>query len=470
MENAFPGRGGVRSRPGFTQHCATGESTPVGSLIEYEFGTANKLLACVNGKIFETSTSTPTSLKTGLDTDAIYFVHSTLNSKQFLTNGVDTLQVYDGSTIADATFTGLTLSDINYVHTHKSRIYAIKKDTQEIWYGGVGAVTGTLSKFDLGLTGTFGGSLKLVTSISRDGGAGPDDFIVFIFESGDAVVYAGSDPGDADNWSRVGVFKIGRPLSRRGVLQIDSEVVVVTDRGYEPLSRVLPFGSATNRANLLSDKINPAVLTAIGVKGAADDWQVSLYGRGEMLIVNVPFSASRSEQHIMNIDTGAWCKWTMPAGSWGRLGSDMYFGDNTGKVHKFDSANNDNGALIGMDVQQAYNYLGNRSQLKKLNMLRPIFITSILPPLRLNVGADFETVSRGQTRTVGTGGETYVWDDAGSVWNDATWSPERAAFDQIYRENALGYCMSPRLSLDVSRDSVSWTSTTFIFEPGGLIR
>lgn len=471
LDNFFPKQQAVASKPGYSSHCDTGTSSQIGTLVEYEHDSVHKLIAASNGSIFDVTTTTPSTLKSGLSSSVIEFSTTQMKGSMFFANGVDDLQEYDGSTIATSTFTGVTLSNINYVHTHSSRIYAVLEDSQTFYYGGVNAISGALTAFDLSQTGNFGGRLKIITSISRDGGNGPDDYIIFIFENGDVAVYQGTNPGDANNWSRVGVFKIGRPLSIHGVLQVDSDVIVLTDRGYEAISRILPIGRATRNSHLLSYNIQPDVLSAIKRIGSTASWQVSLYPRGQMMIVNVPVTSTTFEQHVRNINTGAWCRFMQDTTSkWSLFGSDIYFGDTSGVVYKFDDGSfTDNGTAIRVDAQPAWTYLQRRRQNKKLNLVRPVFKTAALPAVRLAANSDFNTIQIGNSKTGGNFSNFYTWNATGSTWDSATWPLERKVVQPWLKVNAIGHALGVRVTMDVSVDQVEWNSTTYLFEPGGLI-
>jgi hypothetical protein len=71
-----------------------------------------------------------------------------------------------------------------------------------------------------------------MAAITRDGGSGPDDFAAFVGETGKVAVYQGDDPGDANNWSLVGVYKIGRPLSRSAYVQFGQQLVVLCEDDF----------------------------------------------------------------------------------------------------------------------------------------------------------------------------------------------------------------------------------------------
>ncbi len=472
LVNWFPRTDGLVTRPGHSSFCDTATDTPVGTLVEYEYGTRHRLLAASNGSIFDvTAAGSPSTLKSGLSSSAIYYVTDQLAGTQFWANGTNTVQAYDGTTMADATFTGVTLADLDYVHVHGSRVYFIEKDTQSFWYGQTGAITGALTEFDLSTVSSFKGNLFAIASLSRDGGDGPDDYICFFFDGGSVAVYQGTNPGSAGAWSLVGVYEIGRPVSRHAIIEYEADIFVLTTRGLEALSKVLPnSGAQATGEEYLSDKIQPKLQNFITRFGAVDTFQLSVYHVGEMLILTVPLTAGNSQQFVRNTITGAWCRFDVAATKWCRYGKNMYFGDADGVVHLFDNDDwSDNGVAITCDAMQAYTYFQDRGHVKKINLIQPTFITSSLPPVRLSLGIDFSLPQLDDALTLAKIEPNFVWDDSGSIWDVATWSLGQVAHNPWLKFNALGRNFSTRVILEVTDKQVEWSATNYIYERGGLI-
>lgn len=471
LKNWFPRSDGLVTRPGYASHCNTGTGARIGTIEEYEYGTSHRMLAASNGGVYDVTGTTPTTVKTGLSTTAVNFVTATLNGTMFWANGTNTLQAYSAGSMADATFTGLTLADINYVHVHGSRVFAIKKNTQSFFYGGTEAVSGALTEFNLGLTDTFRGNLFAIASMSRDGGAGPDDYIVFFFEGGSAAVYQGTNPGDAANWSHVGTYELGRPLSRHAVFEYEADIYILTTRGLESFAAVLPKSDLEQSGQqYLSDKIQPKLLNFVNRFGAVDTFQISVYDNGEMLILTCPLTSGLSQQFVRNTLTGAWCRFDVAATKWCQFGNYMYFGDDSGVVYWFDGDSwTDNGVQITCDATQAFTYFQDRGHVKKLNLIQPTFITSALPPVRLSIGVDFQLPDLDEPLTVAKYDPSYVWDDATSTWDVATWTLGAIAHNPWLKFNALGRSFSTRMILQVTQKQVEWSATNYIYERGGLI-
>lgn len=158
MVNWIPRAGYVQSRAGYGVH-VPGLGGPVETLAPYR-GLTEKLIAAANGHIWNV-TSTNTSLASGFTEDRWQYTnHST---KLIFVNGADAPQVYDGSTVAAANFTGspggFTASTMWGVNSFKGRVYYWGKLKQSFWYAAAGAYQGTLAEYNMASVLTTGGTL-----------------------------------------------------------------------------------------------------------------------------------------------------------------------------------------------------------------------------------------------------------------------------------------------------------------------
>ena len=129
-----------------------------------------------------------------------------------------------------ATASGDDITNMWGINKFKNRLFTWQDNATEFWYGSTDQVLGTFNSFDLSQVIT--GKLRMMTTMTRDGGAGPDDYAVFISDNGGVAVYQGNDPGDANNWSLVGSYKIGRPFSRQAHLQYGQQTVVLCEDDF----------------------------------------------------------------------------------------------------------------------------------------------------------------------------------------------------------------------------------------------
>ena len=120
------------------------------------------------------------------------------------------------------------MSQQDGIYQFKSRIYTWYTEEPGFAYSSVDAVKGTFEFFNLAyVMGDEG--LRTMTAMSRDGGAGPDDYAVFIGKRGTVVVYEGSNPGDATDWSLVGKYKIGKPFADDCAVEYGSQIFVLCE-------------------------------------------------------------------------------------------------------------------------------------------------------------------------------------------------------------------------------------------------
>jgi hypothetical protein len=117
----------------------------------------------------------------------------------------------------------------------KNRLIGWQKQDTKFWYGSTDEVQGVMNPYEIG--GVIKGVIRQCFSLSRDGGAGPDDYLAFVSDQGDVAVYEGTDPADASNWGLVGVYKIGRPVSRDSHVAFGNQVVVMCEDDFYFLPR-----------------------------------------------------------------------------------------------------------------------------------------------------------------------------------------------------------------------------------------
>ena len=308
-----------------------------------------------------------------------------------LVNGADAPRTYDGTTWGTASISasGLTNTSLIGVKNHMNRLWFIEENQLHVWYGATSAIAGTLTKF----LPPFrkGGKLMAMANWTRDGGAGPDDFAVFVSSKGECVIYAGTDPSSATTSALVGVYEIPDVIGRRCIIKAGADLGILTMQGLVPLSAILGMSEGASGRTSFTDKISGYFRRQFFTTGASFGWQPVEYPRGNLLIVNIPI-AERVTQHqaVLNIHTGSWCKFTnINAGCWATRNNDIYFGGNDGKVYKWDSGTLDGTALITATLQHAYGTLGS-PQTKRFNQVRPLFLAppNLRPPVTIQVDYD----------------------------------------------------------------------------------
>lgn len=458
LDNWYPTTGKVTLRKGYSSHATGVGAGNVDFVAQYHAGSRHKLLAASATNVYDASSSgAATSLKSGFTNGQ--WQHVNFNGYLIMVNGDDTPQQYDGSSLTDSTITAtdVTVSSLNGIAVFKNRLYLWKTGGQDFWYLGVNAITGTLTKFPLSRVGQFGGNLVAVATWTLDGGNGIDDYAVFVMSSGEVIVYSGTDPGDANAWSLVGVYHIAEPLGARGIVKEGGDLRIMTTRDYVSLKDVLINGQLGT-----ASKVSGAVVSAAeSVAPLTFGWQALMYRRGGMAIFNVPNTDGTFDQHVQNLVTKAWCRFTdIPARCWGVFAEDLYFGSTDGTVYKADTGNTDGSDAIQGDGRQAWNSFGSAIR-KRLTAVRPVVSSQGGISYEIGVGFDFRDANVSAASSTPQAGA--VWDVA--LWDITPWSADSVTEINWRVASGSGQNLSPGLRV-AGKQEISWLRTDFRIEVG----
>ena len=468
LNNWIPRAGYVELRRGFRQQ-VTGTG-PVESLIAWRGDAAgDKLFACSGSDIYDVTTDDP--LGSAVYSSAINARWRSTNFANdagawaIAVNGANTPQKYDGTSFTDAAITGtsgsITLddSDLSQVMAHKRRLFFIEGDTLRVWYLPVLAVQGAAELLDLGPIFDLGGQLVAEGTWSLDGGQGMDDMAVFVTSEGQIAVYQGLDPSDADNWSLVGVYNIGKPIGDNSLIKWGSDLAIMTQDGIIPLSQALNKDRTEANKIALTAKIATAFSTAWNSYGDLYGWSGTLYsGRGSLAIFNIPSAElETSVQFVQSIQSGAWCRFTgINAICWETANDAIYFGSTDG-VYQWDITASDNGDTIIGDVKPAFSNFGSNTE-KQFTMIRPLIKAPAIINPALEVLTDYrEAVPTAIPTTEFSSTDVGDADDIRYDWTSTT---------------AIGYVATPRMRVsvlgnqDVDRLSIDGTDL-ILTETGG---
>ena len=467
--NWFPDADKVTVRRGYASH-ATGMTSAVETLFTYQPPSgANKMFAAADLSIFEVTTAgaVGAAVATGTVNNRFQWAQMTTAGGHFIlaVNGAMTAQLYDGATWANSAITGPTLANLVWVNMHQRRLWFGETGTLRAWYLAPNAVAGAATSFDFTGLASLGGSLMAMGTWTRDGGSGPDDLAVFLTTEGEALVYTGTDPSAAATWALVGIFRIGRPLGRRCMVQAGADPIVMTDEGFVELSRVLPVDRSQQSAASITQNINPALSSQARQFSTSFGWQPMLYPTANMLIFNVPATGGLFEQYVFNTITRAAARFTgIPARCFALLGDVAYFGG-VGAVFKFDSGTSDNGANIVAFAVQAPNAFGAKAQKKNFRRVRVTMQSEAAPVVGVDLALDYATQTPPPAPTASPT-TAAVWDTA--TWDASLWSGE-AIFDDMRGVRGVARVASVRLYSVSSTARPSWIATDVLFTPAGIL-
>ena len=468
LENWFPESSKVSVRKGYASH-ATGVGSGNVETVMVHLATGSKLLAASASNIYDaTSSGTASSLVSGKSNGR----YQSVNFGGFLVmvNGADTPMTFNGSAIADTTYTHASLSPatIKSVASYKGRLYFAANQSAKFFYLPTGSVTGgALSDFDLSQVTERGGTLRAIGTWSRDGGDGLAAVIVFVMSSGEIVVYSGDDPSSATNFQKVGSYFAAEPIGDRPLVNLGGDLIVITKQGFIPVSLLLRGGTpqdvdASNIGKVRQAAVDQATATAdtFGWSGITDPGD-------NKLIVNVPTGATTFEQYVWNITTGAWCKFTnIPAFHFARLSGDLFFGGAGGVVFKI-SGTVDNGAAIPIKAKQAFTYFGDRASRKRITSIRPVIQLDGTQQFRIALDSDYgDRTLSANTHTISGLSEGGSWDTAS--WDTSDWAGEPTPNTQFLGTHNIGRNFALRVEASASGQNIAWLATDYLGQRGGV--
>lgn len=470
MDNIVPGSQDVKIRPGCISW-ATAAPANVKALLPYSGLTVNKLFASTNAGIYDVTNSGAIGAVavacTNGDWESLNFATAGGNF-MFLVNGTDLAKTYDGAVWAIPAITVATSSTWSYATAHKKRIWAVEKNTMNVWYLPVDSIAGAATKFPVGSLFKKGGYVLAVGTWTIDNGSGIDDLFVIVTSNGEIAVYQGTDPSSSSTWALVGVYEVAKPVGKKPLLIYGGDLLYLSMSGLIPLSKLLQ-SSVIDRSVQISYNIDGAFADAVTTYTATAGWQMMTYRTANLLIVNVPVSADTlSYQYVMNTITQKWCRFTgWNATAFAQHNGLLYFAGAT-TVYQAWVGTSDAGVPITGLVRQAYARLGQGGQ-KKIVLVRPNIGLAGSAQLSLSLDADFKTFE-GQTiftyAPISTGA---IWD--ASLWDTGLWDGGTSLFEPKWSTvpGDLGYLHSLRLQIVTSSGNFVWTSTDFAHRGAGIL-
>lgn len=451
LDNLIPGTESVSTRKGHSAFSTGVGSGNVDSLFELKARSVSKMVSASMGALYDsTSLGSATLLSSGFTSNQ--WQGTVYNAQLGLVNGVDAPQVYDGTTVAAMTVSGsgLTVTNLNSITTFKNRSYFTENASQDFWYSSLSTLGGVLTKFPLGKVGNFGGNLVAIQSLTKDGGSGQDDAICFFMSSGEIIVYEGTDPGT--DFVLTGIFTAGRPLNTRAIVKFGADILFATNEGYLPISSLLPLSYGKNNDNL-NKYIRGAASRAATAFGESFGWQITISPNDNILLVNVPQSNNTFVQHVLNVNTMAWCRFTgLDARCFCVLGNTLYFGGTNGTVYKY----GDDFIDIDENIPTVYQspYLRLTKGQSRTTAFRPRVRFDGDMTMTINKSVDF--------KPFGTAYDVE-YQGIGAEWGDPWGSPWAIANSVInwLNYNDIGYSTSLRLNFSCP-GSIDFYETDFL--------
>jgi hypothetical protein len=376
LDNFYPDSGGIIARTGSAVYATGLGNGPVETLAEFDNGSVSRFLGASGGNIYDISISGPVASPLGSGFASDRWQTTTFLQRLFLVNGADPAQVYDGGSLAPASFTGATLSSLVGVFQYQQTLFFWAVDSPGFYFAQLNSISGALSFYDLSPFSPRGGNLVAMTTVTHDGGNGVLDFAAFILSSGDMLLFYGNDPSQSAAWQMIGRYRVAPPVNIRAVCQYGADSFVTTNDDYLPLQQqltALQEGTLPPRS-----KASGALQAAIAANGAAFGWQSLYYPNGRRLIFNVPNADGTFSQHVQNtsLPTKPWCRFNgWNASCFGLFGGKLYFGGASGTVYQADIGYTDTAGAVKATAQQAWNKIDSAYR-KRMSAMRPIVQTN----------------------------------------------------------------------------------------------
>lgn len=426
LDNLVVDGGRVSLRKGFTLAAGT-EFLPE-SLAAYDYAGAKTLLVAGENKIFtvDVSARTITQVAEGLLGNRWKTVF--YKGYLYFLNGQDPVQVYHDGTLSQASFTAadetavLDTARLKGGCLYRNRLFFLQRESLSFWYTqDAGAVQGKLMKFDLAQLSRFGGELACCaawTSYSASGAA--ESQLVLVSTEGEVFVYGGDNPSEIDSWELRGTYKIPRPIGQKCLCPLGGDLVYLGEDGYYLMSRLLSAPQA-ERAAAFSDAINPT-LQELKSSFKNEGWQAVAFQPDSLLFINVPQTGATPVQHVMNLQTGAWSRFTgLPAQDWAELDGKLYF-CGPGGVYRAQQGYTDGGNSIAWRFMSAYGHLGT-PYAKALKELQLYYQGQY--ELRFDVSVSVDFKKEYVAYRSNPAAPESRWDE--SAWDETSWGAEASA-------------------------------------------
>lgn len=394
-------------------------------------------------------------------------VTGTFQNNETITDASGGSATEDGTaTLLTTALTGVDTTALDFVVSHKSRLWFIEKNSLSAWYLATLAIAGAATEFPIGALCKGGGTLVACAGWSVDAGDGPDDYFVMVTSEGECIVYAGTDPSSASTWALKGIYQTDRPVGRRCLLKFGADLLILTASGIVSVSSLL---GTSSRWAQISELVRPDFLTQSQTYSATFGWQMVHYRKRGWLIVNIPTESGKFIQYAYNSQTkppDGWFTMSNQNGAcWGELDGDLYFGG-TGAVYKADTGTADGTEPVVGDLLWAWSSFGTPAQ-KRFTMARPHMRCDAVPSPLLEIRTDYDITPPGTAPTVTEQGEGAIWDLA--EWDTAVWAGSSSVYSQWTGLAGIGHVGGLRLVISSSTASFAIIRAEVVFEAGGIL-
>jgi len=374
-------------------------------------------------------------------------VTGTFQDNEIITASTGSATVNGVAVLLTPGVTGIAMSSLSYLASHRSRVWAIEKESLNAWYFDVEAISGAAHKFPLGGVFERGGSLLFIAEWSRDEGAGLQASLAFFTTEGEVAVYGGIDPSDSAAWSLKGVYRVGLPLGKDAWVKAGGDILIATDIGLIPISQAVDKDIGALTMIAVSQPIQDEWTLAVGAR-ISRPWAVESWPTKQMLLVAFPPADGHPEgMFVVNMLTGAWAPFTAWNGTTLQLfGSRLFWGTEDGTVVEAEVTGADQGAPYVCSCVPLFDDLKAPAALKIQSLARAVYRSPTAANLALTAKFDFDTVLPAAPDVSPViDGDTW----GTGIWGQAVWaeSYQKSTFGGWQSVGGQGYAMSIGLQI-----------------------
>lgn len=389
---------------------------------------------------------------------------------------------YDGtsflaiSATTSPALTGVTTTKLIQPNVFKGRLFFVEKDSLSVWYLAAGAAGGALTEFDFSSIMSKGGYIMFMATWTRDGGSGPDDYAVFMSSEGEIAVYSGTNPSSASTWAKVGTYYTGVPLGRRAFVQIDNDLVLITQNGAFTISSITQGKGLENNvaiSSLIAPEFNRVAINRDANNNLLFGWEGVLYPRQSAVIFNYPTDSGVTQtftnfkQFVMNSTTKAWCQFqNWSSISYVVFNEELYFSTNFQVKKAWAPKESDIyyhsiGACDAWGIS-AFDRLGTAAN-KEIKMFKSDILTDGNTKYEFSLWKDYQFLTGQSTQNSSASYFTFNTDlsDENLLLN--AWSSSSIG---------VGFCFAAHTYVinDATYNvNAQWLSTTYVYESGGIL-
>lgn len=360
-------------------------------------------------------------------------ITGTFQDNELITGSGGSATVNGPAQLLFVAVTGVATDTLSFVWSYKSRLFYVEENSMNAWYLPVDAIGGAMTKFPMGGIFSRGGSLLFGASWSLEtsGDGGLSEQCVFVTTEGEVAVYQGSNPSDANDWARVGVYRIGKPLGPKAWIRAGGDIIIATDVGFVPLSQAVQKDYAALSPAAVSYPIETEWNSLVQSR-AGGNWCCELWPEKQMAVVAPPtINYQPARMLVSNVRSGAWAEYTNWNGNCleafqGRL----FFGSVSGKVIEANVTGADEGATYVGQYIPLFDDLKTPASLKVPQLARAFLRGPRETSVALNMQFDYvyESNPSGSAPITTVGSEWGVgiwgvseWGDVGTLKNYLEW-------------------------------------------------